>query len=286
MTTAAFDPKDIIARFTAGEGFPEADVRECLSTPSASVPALMAILEDRVAGGTGELSQLDEKGDACFLALHILADLKVTAAFQPLMRLLRSTDQDLEALFGDCLIETMGPILIALNPGGYSVFEEGFSDRNADDYARDAMMVAWVYGVLSGKVPREHALSVLKAFPKTVRPAPDSYLWGSYIGAAGDLGFEELEEPIAKLFTDGSIMMDEGGFRPVDPEDFALHLEAASLSEENEESRVLWMASNRYFPFEDTVELLGEWSWDGDEDEWMDVPFLEAAEDEEPYLPN
>ena len=155
MTAAAFDSKDIIARFTAGEGFPEADVRECLSTPSASVPALMAILEDRVAGGTGELSQLDEKGDACFLALHILADLKVTAAFQPLMRLLRSTDQDLEALFGDCLIETMGPILIALNPGGYSVFEEGFSDRNADDYARDAMMVAWVYGVLSGEVPRE-----------------------------------------------------------------------------------------------------------------------------------
>lgn len=286
MTVAAFDPKDIIARFTAGEGFPEADVRECLSTPSASVPALMAILEDRAAGGKGELSQLDAKGDACFLALHILADLKVTDAFQPLMRLLQSTDQDLESLFGDGLIETMGPILISLNPGGYTAFEAGFSNRAADAYARDAMMVAWAYGVLCGEVPREHALSVMAAFPKEVRPEPDSFLWGSYVGIAGDLGLEELEGQIAKLFEDGSIMMDEGGFRPVDPEDFALHLEAASLSEENPEARELWMATNRYFPFEDTVELLGEWSWDGDEDEWMDVPFLEAAEDEEPYLPN
>ncbi|NBN79231.1 DUF1186 domain-containing protein [Microvirga tunisiensis] len=279
----ALDAASLIDAFTAGEGFPEAAIAACLATPDAARPGLMAIVEDRANGGTGALSQHDTKGDACFVALHILAEQRATEAFQPLLRLLQSETQDLESLFGDAMTETMGPILIALNPGDFAALEAGIANRAADAFARDAMMVAWAHGVLAGAVSREHARGFLASFPDTVRPEPDSFLWGTYVAIAGDLGFADLAPVIDPLFTSGAIAMDEGGFRPADPEDFGHHLKAARLGAENEANHAAWLASNRFYPFEHTLDTLRDWSWDGDEAEWEEVPFLAAAEDETPF---
>ncbi|MCY1707815.1 DUF1186 domain-containing protein [Pannonibacter sp. SL95] len=282
----ALDAASLIDAFTAGEGFPEDAVKACLDAPEAAKPGLLAILEDRANGGTGPLSQRDVKGDACFIALHILADIGASEAFAPLMRLLQTENLDLEALFGDAMTETMGPILIALNPGNHAALEAGFSNNAADEFARDAMMVAWAHGVLTGAVDRAHAHAQLAAFPTAVKPAPDSFVWGTYVAVAGDLGFADLRPTIDVLFENGAIAMDEGGFRPADPEDFGYHLEAAEVAKESEETHTLWLAANRYYAFEDTIEMLGDWSWDGDEAEWEDVPMLLAAEDDTPFDKN
>lgn len=286
FTMTALDAASLIDAFTAGAGFPEDAVQSCLDAPEAAKPALMAILEDRANGGTGPLSQRDAKGDACFIALHILADIDAKEAFGPLMQLLQSENLDLEALFGDAMTETMGPILIALNNGNYAQLEAGFSNNAVDDFARDAMMVAWAHGVISGAVDRDHARKLLADFPVAVKPEPDSFMWGTYVAVAGDLGFEDLAPTIDALFENGTIAMDEGGFRPADPEDFGYHLEALKVSNEDAEAKDLWLATNRYYAFEDTVEMLGDWSWDGDEAEWEDVPMLLAAEDDTPFDKN
>ena len=175
-------------------GYPSAAVDACVALPEQSAPLLRAILQ-RAARGTA-LS--DAEADQMFVGLHILAKLRDSQSFPPLMRLLRRPFADVDALLGDVVTATLPQIIASVFDGDDEALFEMIADASFDAYLRDAVWRAVTWLTFEGRIDRDRTrASILRFDAERMAPKGDM-AWVGWLGSISHLGSTTSRPPSAR----------------------------------------------------------------------------------------
>jgi len=237
---------DYVEELIAVEGLPKRAIRDCLENPDRSVPSLLALL--RQYGDDPHL--YDERADALFFAIHILAELHEKRAFDPLMKFLRGDQQRVEDIVGDAVTENLAQILIAVFDGQIDKLYQVMKDQSVDEFVRYAAFDAWVHAVSSGEVGRDEAERFLSDCFETLQPRQASHVWVAWLDCISNLGFENLKPLVRQAFDTGLVPDYAIAWQDFENE-LAARLEASD--------EMAFLERDRIHPFRDTVGTLEKW---------------------------
>ncbi len=179
-------------------GYPAEAVAACLRQPQQSVPLLRAIL-GRAARGL-ELS--DAEASQLFLGLHILAQLRDEPSCPVLLRLLRRSTDEVEALLSDAVTETLPKIVASLYDGDAEALFDTIADASVDEFVRDALWRAAAYLTFHGRIGREAlAAFIVRYDDERLAPAGDMG-WYGWLEAIAQLGLVDLAPRVEPLWDD------------------------------------------------------------------------------------
>ncbi len=245
--------EDHIETIAYGEKLPRAAIGAALADPQ-TVPRTVDIVE-RVTEGA---AVTEEEEEALCILLHICGELRATAVFRPLLRLLAGDRDLLEVLIGDSLTETMPKILIAIFDGTQQPLLDLMNDAGADDFARHAAFSAWSYFAAKDVWPRAESESYLRQAYERLEPRRNSYVWASWLDAVTALGLDSLLPQAERI-------IEEQRFEPVGEldgippiwtrQDFLDHYRARVEGFDTD----AWLRDCRLFPFEDALSEISHW---------------------------
>ena len=128
-----------------------------------------------------------------FRALFIIGGRRDPLGFEPLMRLLRAPQDEVEFLLGDAITEHLAKIVAGVFNGDHANLFEGILDRNLDEYVRDAMLGAATFLTWQGSIDRQRFVDLLERLHME-RAAPDgSIVWYAWLRAVALLGLRQLQ---------------------------------------------------------------------------------------------
>ena len=185
------DFSQIIEHFANDERLPKAAVQAALSDPAAFVPKAAEMLARRAAG----VPLSDTQEAAIGIVIHVLGEIGDERTFAPLMALLAIPSRDLDELLGDIITETLPGILMRLAGDNIASLEEAVFNPDVDEFTRDAILEAWAYFVLEGRIERDTARAFLSAFPEGAKKAgfgKDDHSWFGWMETVAQLQFREL----------------------------------------------------------------------------------------------
>jgi hypothetical protein len=234
----------LIRALNTRNGLPENTIRRCLSQPQDSVPALLDLLNKAAR----EEYLDDDEGDALFLAVHILGELRETQAYRPLIQLLRCDDDVLDIYFGDALTETISGILISVCDGDPAPLYQMINDPQCNTWARNAAFTAWIGAVLNGTVEDPDVQRRLLQWEKDLEPRDDSVIWSPWIEAAAVLGLKDAAPLVRQIIDDGRL-----------PERFMTYQDFEIMLADIAQDREAYIQHNVLGPFTDTIGKLARW---------------------------
>ncbi|MBB4265139.1 DUF1186 domain-containing protein [Roseospira visakhapatnamensis] len=226
--------------------FPEPAVRASLDTPAAVVPRFLDILERAATGA--DLSE-DER-EAIFLMIHILADLRETRAFRPLVSLLRRDDDVVEPILGDCLFETVAQVLISLYDGDIAPLETLIGDPDASEWGRQAGLNAWIWLAATGAVPRDHARERLLSWYTRPFAKAGHAVWVGWVDAAALLTLDDLSHKARRVFSTGRVPREMMGYR---------HYQRLLRSAQQADDVTDVLRKEHLYPFSDVIGSMSTW---------------------------
>lgn len=239
-------------------------------------PRLVAMLGRYAAADVKDISEDAQAG--LFLAIHMLAEKRETAAFKPLCRLLRNAEAT-EWVLGDAVAATLTSLLISLHDGDLETLKALIEDPELDEYVRHAAMNAWAYFAFNGAISRDGAREYLQTLAQTMQPQEPHYAWVGIADAAILLGLDDLRPLVEDLIRRELIPPWE-----FDLDDFDRAMKAALADPKRKSAFDL----DHVYPFAGTIEELSQWSWAPEEAEDDEREEEEAddvfAEPEEPYV--
>ena len=231
-------------------GYPAAAVDACLARPDQAAPPLRAVL-GRAARGT-KLS--DAEVGQLFVGLHILAKLRDTQSFQPLMRLLRRPFARVDDLLGDVVTASLAQILASLFDGDDEPLFEIIADASFDEYLRDAVWHAVIYLTFDGRIERERLRAFILRFDAEKLAPKGDMAWIGWLDAIADLGFDDIAAVIGSIWIDQRLPVDFTSRKHFDAD------LAAALRAPGDASRF----SAKHMGTVDDVETALSWAnWDG-----------------------
>ena len=187
-----------IDALSAGVGYPRDAVAACLARPEQATRPLRALLQ-RAARGTpsseAEAAQL-------FLGLHILAKLRDTQTFLPLMRLLRRPFKEVDDLIGDGVTTTLPLIIASVFDGDEEALFEIIADASFDGLMRDAVWRAATYLTFAGEIERERTRAFILRFDAERLAPKGDMAWVGWLGAIAYLGFGDIAASIGAIWID------------------------------------------------------------------------------------
>ena len=187
-----------IDALAADVGYPRDAVAACLARPEQAALPLRALLQ-RAARGTplseAEAAQL-------FIGVHILAKLRDTQSFLPLMRLLRRPFKEIDDLIGDSVTATLPLIIASVFDGDKEALFEIIADASCDGFLRDAVWRAATYLTFAGKIEREHMRAFILRFDAERLAPKGDMAWVGWLGAIAYLGFGDIAASIGAIWID------------------------------------------------------------------------------------
>ena len=179
-------------------GYPAEAVEACLRQPQQSIPILRALLQ-RAAR---VLALSDVETAQLFLGLHILAQLRDEPSCPALLRLLRRPREEVDALLGDAVTETLPKIAGSLYDGDADALFDTIADTSVDQFIRDALWRAAAYLTFRGRIAREvMAAFIVRYDDERLAPAEDMG-WYGWLEAIAQLGLEDLVPRVEPLWSD------------------------------------------------------------------------------------
>lgn len=232
---------------TSSGGPPLAAVQWALDNWDEAGPRLLSLLEGYVDGT--DISQQTEQ--ALFFALHLLAEKGKTDAFVPLCRLLKDAETA-DLVLGDMITENLHRILISLFDGDAAALRTLIETEQADDFVRDAAMVALSYLTRIGRVANEETHSFLRCSLDGMMPQEPHIVWMSWVMAVARLGYRDLAGAAETMIRNGRVpdnIMDVSLFR----EDLRRTLD--------DPTGMAGFVHDRIGPFEDIVGEMARWAY-------------------------
>lgn len=238
-------------------------------------PRLVAMIDRYVNFTAEDISEDAEQ--LLVLSIHMLAEKRETAAFQPLCRLLHNAEAA-DVILGDAVTVTLSQVLISLFDGDFNALKSLIEDPDAGEFVRHAAINAWAYFAFNGAVSRDEAREYLHTLAQTMQPPEPHYAWVGIADAAILLGLEDLRPIIEGLMRRELIPSWE-----LDLDEFDRAMKTALTDREAA------FARDNVRPFASTIEELSEWQWDSEAIEEDDEAASEDADDilagpEEPYV--
>ena len=183
-----------------GNALPRDALRWLLDRWDQAGPRLVALL-DRYACGQ-DCSERTER--ALFFAIHLLGEKAETAAFGPLCRLLLEADTS-DLILGDAVTETLRDILISTYDGDFAALQAVIEAKAADEFVREAALVALAYLARTGRVPEAEMHAYLLHLLAEMRPQAEHYVWAGWVLAVAHLGYEDLAGEAERLIRRGFV---------------------------------------------------------------------------------
>ncbi|MDQ6436428.1 DUF1186 domain-containing protein [Mesorhizobium sp. LHD-90] len=243
------DLADVIRDFAHSERVPVAAIRAATAAPESFVPYAIGVL-NRIA--TAQATE--DECQAASVLVHVLGEIGDRRAFEPLMKLLALSDDDLEALLGDSVTESVDRILIRLvrNDDAARLLE-AFENKEFDGFVRDSFLSTWAFLVLTDQIPRNDARAYLQSFPTRSGLEIGDYGWVTWVDTVSVLGLEELSAQVEKVFDDGNIPDELIGGPAISLDDYRSQLKNALTDED------AWKRLRKFQPLDDAVKELSGW---------------------------
>lgn len=240
------DVEALISDLANAEVLPKETLNACVDNRDETVPAFLALLTQAANGETVD----DEKVSALFFIIHLLAEMGVTEAYEPLMRLFGREEEVIEKILGDATTETSHKVIISVFDGNVDALYEVMNNPAAHEFVRNSAFRAWTYFVATGAIDRTEAERYLTDSFDELQPQTEDYVWTSWLDTIAMLGFENLRPLVIKAF-------EAGLASPIhmNMEDFDQVLGEA-LSQND---RVAFLSNQRLEPFTDTIGTFSKW---------------------------
>jgi uncharacterized protein len=145
-------------------------------------------------------------GRLLFRGIHILGGRRLTAAYRPLLAMLRGPQDRVEALLGDAVTENLSRILAGLFDGDEQPLYALVADANVDSFVRDAALRALAVLAFEGRIDRTAFETFLVRFDEArLAAAEDEVMWHGWMTAVAVLGLTALAPRVRAAFADGRI---------------------------------------------------------------------------------
>ena len=163
---------------------PDAGMRACVRRIEEARPALLDVLSRAAAHGL----RRQQDRTLLFRGLHIMGVARVTAACQPLLRLLRRPADEVEDTLGDSLTETLPKIVAGVFDGDSPALFAAIADRRIDEAARWSLLTASTFLTWEKRIDLEATKAFLHRFgTERLAPAHDAAWigWGESVALLG-----------------------------------------------------------------------------------------------------
>jgi uncharacterized protein len=195
---------------------PKLAVGICTLRIEEAAPKLRAVL---LHAADGEVLP-DDDSLLLFRGLHILGAARDREACQPLLRLLRRPQEELDDLLGDAITESMAKIVTGVFDGDIDTLFALMVDRSIDEFIREALFGAVTFLSWERRIPRDRFREFLIQFYEE-RPAEDGdQAWAGWLQAIALLGLRDLVPLVDGAFREDRIPEDWND-RPQFEEDLA-----------------------------------------------------------------
>ncbi len=238
---------ELLADLAAGD-FPMSPLADCMGCFPDIAPRLRHLLERAAAGD--HLTGTEEA--QFFYGLHILAAGRDGRSCRPLLRLLRRRSDELDALLGDALNETLPRILIGLFDGDARSYFDLANDQAADGAVRAGVLDTIAFLTWEGRIGREQTIHFLDRFDRERRGGTDAAAWSGWHRAVALLGLRGLAPQVEAARRDGRVTDDlDDGFWPIlhqaesTPHDATRFVEAKLGYIRDLVAALEWVADNR-----------------------------------------
>jgi Protein of unknown function (DUF1186)/SEC-C motif len=166
-----------------------------------SGPFLRAALERAASGGL-----TDEQEERLFLrALFIIGGRRDPLGFEPLLRLLRRPQEEVENLLGDAVSGHLPRIAAGVFNGDTDALLDAVVDPQLEETIRDSLLAAAAFLTWDGRIERELMIAFLRRFDAERLAPDDDLVWAGWANMVALLGLRELEPAVLAAFDRGSI---------------------------------------------------------------------------------
>jgi uncharacterized protein len=197
--TAAID--DYLEAIATERRLPVLAIGMCLLRMEEAGPVLRAVLA-RAADGE-ELS--DDESTLLFRGVYILGGARDTEACQPLLRLLRRPEAELDQLLGAAVTEGMPRIVAGVFDGDVDALFGLIADRSVDQFVRDALLGAAAFLTWKGSIARDRMRRLLEDFYEDRLAADEDQAWVGWMTAIALLGLRDLAPLVHRARDEGRV---------------------------------------------------------------------------------
>jgi hypothetical protein len=176
-------------------------IATCVIRIEEASPALCAIL---ARAADGEVLSEDE-ATLVFRGLHVLGCARQHQAWRPLLRLLRRPDDEIDALLGDAVTETLARIVAGVFEGDADALFDAITDRSIDEFIREALLGAATFLAWEGRVERDRMWLFLERFYADRLAEDGDMAWIGWLEAIALLGLRALAPLVESAWREGRI---------------------------------------------------------------------------------
>lgn len=180
---------------------PEVALAMCTMRIEEAAPALRAVL---AKGAAGEALS-DPESMLLFRGLYVLGAARDHDAFQPLLRLLRRPDDELEDLLGDAITSGLPRIVAGVFDGDAEALFALIADQSLDAFLRGSLLEGAAFLAWEGRIDRDRMRRFLVTFHEDRLAKDDEYVWISWLQTIALLGFRDLAPMVESAWTQGRI---------------------------------------------------------------------------------
>ncbi|WP_145963660.1 DUF1186 domain-containing protein [Bradyrhizobium algeriense] len=180
---------------------PDLAVGMCTARIEEAAPKLRAVL---LRAADGEVLS-DDESLLLFRGLHILGGARDQEACQPLLRLLRRPQEELDDLLGDAVTESLAKIVTGVFDDDADALFALITDRSIDGFIREALFAAATFLAWERRIQRDRFREFLVRFHEE-RPAEDGdQAWAGWLQAIALLGLRDLVPLVDGAFREDRI---------------------------------------------------------------------------------
>jgi hypothetical protein len=239
--------EDAVFALAASPELPATAVTLCTVRYSESARLLRAVLQ---RGANGEILG-EEEARLLFRSLFIIGGRRDPLGFEPLLRLLRRPNEEVEWVLGDAITEALSLIVAGVFDGNADALFAAILDLDLDEFIRLALFGAATFLTWDSRIERERMTTFLERFYQE-RGAPDfDSAWLGWTEAIALLGLRALAPMVQSALDEREVVHDL-----IDGAEFTAILERAEREPDDPER----FKDERLGYIEDVLETLGGFS--------------------------
>ncbi|CAN5155385.1 hypothetical protein BH10PSE6_BH10PSE6_01680 [soil metagenome] len=160
----------------------------CAVRYTEAAPLLRAALERAATG-----SLRNEWDDLLFFrGLHIIGGRRDPLGCEPLLRFLRRQEDELEALLGDAVWQSLPQIVAGVYDGNADALFEAIADQTVDHLVRDSLLRAAAFITWEGRIERARTVAFLERFYRDRLALDGELAWDSWAMTIALLGLRDM----------------------------------------------------------------------------------------------
>lgn len=195
-------PDQILADFARGGVFPRKAMLAATEQRSLMTPIFVDLVQRFSSCPTKEITPSEDW--QILPALHLLAQWRETAAYEPFLTMMRREENDIEYLLGDTITESADRILASVFNGNLAPLLEAIEDPAAYDFARSSMFRAMIMIADLNPHLRPDVETFIRGFRTNNNDLPE-FLLQAWVDGIAYFGLADMIEQVRTTYARGDI---------------------------------------------------------------------------------